>query len=69
MYPEEMSNVRRPETSFLWFTSPWKTFKFIIWKKMKWILIGLLIFIIIGLLIVLFIYAIPPLLARKMVGV
>nr|CAH8853864.1 unnamed protein product [Trichobilharzia regenti] len=60
---------KRPETSFLWFTSPWKTFKFIIWKKMKWILIGLLIAVILGLLVVLFIYALPPLLARKMVGV
>ncbi|THD28228.1 Myoferlin [Fasciola hepatica] len=59
----------RPETSFLWFTSPWKTFKFIIWKKCKWIFIGILIAVLLGLLIALFIYAIPQLLARKMVGV
>ncbi|CAH8549866.1 unnamed protein product [Schistosoma intercalatum] len=64
-----LEQPKRPETSFLWFTSPWKTFKFIIWKKMKWVIIALLIILIIGLLIVLFVYAIPPLLARKMVGV
>ncbi|KAF8567711.1 hypothetical protein P879_09042 [Paragonimus westermani] len=60
---------KRPETSFLWITSPWKTFKFIIWKRCKWVFIGIIIAILLGLLIALFIYAIPKLLARKMIGV
>ncbi|KAA0200949.1 Dysferlin limb girdle muscular dystrophy 2B (autosomal recessive) [Fasciolopsis buskii] len=59
----------RPETSFFWLTSPWKTFKFIVWKRCKWILIGLLVAILLGLLIALFIYAMPGLLARKIVNV
>ncbi|TGZ59558.1 hypothetical protein CRM22_009034 [Opisthorchis felineus] len=59
----------RPATSFLWITSPWKSFKYIIWKNCKWVFIGILIAILVGLLLALFIYAIPQLLARKMVGV
>ncbi|TPP67093.1 Myoferlin [Fasciola gigantica] len=59
----------RPETSFFWLSSPWKTFKFIVWKRCKWILIGLLVAILLGLLIALFIYAMPGLLARKIINV
>ncbi|PAA77701.1 hypothetical protein BOX15_Mlig001839g4 [Macrostomum lignano] len=60
---------KRPETSFLWFTSPWKTFKYIVWKNFKWYIIGALLTVVFGLLLVLFIYAIPGLTARRMVGV
>ncbi|CAL8071098.1 unnamed protein product [Calicophoron daubneyi] len=60
---------KRPETSFFWLTSPWKTFKFIIWKRCKWVILGILLAVIFGLLIALFIYAMPHLLARKLVGV
>ncbi|CAF1502046.1 unnamed protein product, partial [Adineta steineri] len=31
---------QRPETSFLWFQSPFRTFKNIIWRKSKWYIIG-----------------------------
>ncbi|KAL3317879.1 hypothetical protein Ciccas_003456 [Cichlidogyrus casuarinus] len=50
---------KRPETSFFWFTSPWKTFKFIIWKKFKKIFIITLVVLLLGLLLVLFIYSVP----------
>ncbi|KAK3095803.1 hypothetical protein FSP39_019399 [Pinctada imbricata] len=50
---------KRPETSFLWFTSPWKTFRYIIWRNYKWyFIIGLLLLLLI-LLIFLFIYSFP----------
>uniref|UniRef100_A0A4W3KE42 Myoferlin like n=1 Tax=Callorhinchus milii TaxID=7868 RepID=A0A4W3KE42_CALMI len=35
----------RPATSFLWFTSPCKTMKYIIWRRFKWVFIGLIILI------------------------
>uniref|UniRef100_A0A673FUB1 Myoferlin-like n=1 Tax=Sinocyclocheilus rhinocerous TaxID=307959 RepID=A0A673FUB1_9TELE len=35
----------RPDTSFLWFTNPCKTMKFIIWRRYKWLFIGLIILI------------------------
>jgi len=56
---------QRPETSFLWFTSPWKTFKHIVWKRYKWwFIIGVLLILLI-LFIALFIYYTPEVLLRK----
>ncbi|XP_066267637.1 myoferlin-like, partial [Branchiostoma lanceolatum] len=36
----------RPDTSFLWFTSPLRTLKFIVWKYHKWTIIRLLLLIV-----------------------
>ena len=49
----------RPATSFLWFTSPFKTLKYLIWRRYKWIILLLLILIIVALLIGIFIYSMP----------
>ena len=49
----------RPATSFLWFTSPWKTFKFIIWKYYKWHIIGTIVVILLIVVIVIFVYTAP----------
>lgn len=49
----------RPETSFLWFTSPFKTLRYIIWANYKWYFIIALIVIFLLLLIFLFIYSFP----------
>lgn len=64
-----LDKPNRPPTSFFWFTSPFKTCKFIICKRFKCILITVVCVFLAVLLIALFIYAIPQLLARKMVGV
>uniref|UniRef100_A0A8C1J6F1 Myoferlin like n=1 Tax=Cyprinus carpio TaxID=7962 RepID=A0A8C1J6F1_CYPCA len=37
----------RPDTSFLWFTNPCKTMKFIIWRRYKWLFIGLIFLILV----------------------
>ena len=60
---------KRPETSFLWFTSPWKTFKHIIWRRYKWWFIIGLILIFFIIFILLFIYYMPELIGRKIFGV
>uniref|UniRef100_S4RAM3 C2 domain-containing protein n=1 Tax=Petromyzon marinus TaxID=7757 RepID=S4RAM3_PETMA len=49
----------RPETSFLWFTSPLKTFKYIIWRRYKWIFIGLLILLFVVLFLAILFYSLP----------
>ena len=63
---------RRPETSFFWFTSPWKTFKHIVWKRFKkYFITGLIIFLI-GLFLFLFFYNLPvssAILGREWCGV
>ncbi|XP_038071057.1 myoferlin-like isoform X3 [Patiria miniata] len=56
---------KRPETSFLWFTSPWKTLKFIIWNNYKWYIIGFFVAIIIIAFVVLFIYSVPGVTVKK----
>lgn len=36
----------RPKTSFLWFTSPWKTLRYVIWRNFKWhIILGVMLVI------------------------
>ena len=46
---------RRPDTSFNWFTNPWKVFKVLIWRRYKWhILIGLLLILLIVFAVLMF---------------
>lgn len=51
--------ARRPDTSFLWFTSPWKTCRFIVWRHYKWYFITAVVLIFLVIFLILFIYAIP----------
>ena len=54
-----LEEPNRPATSFLWFTSPLKTFKHIIWKHYKWHIIGTIVIILLVILLVIFIYTAP----------
>uniref|UniRef100_A0A452I0A2 C2 domain-containing protein n=1 Tax=Gopherus agassizii TaxID=38772 RepID=A0A452I0A2_9SAUR len=49
----------RPETSFLWFTNPCKTMKFIVWRRFKWIFIGIIILLIVLLFLAILLYSLP----------
>ncbi|XP_055986386.1 myoferlin isoform X2 [Sorex fumeus] len=57
----------RPETSFLWFTNPCKTMKFIVWRRFKWVIIGLLILFILLLFVAVLLYSLPNYLSMKIV--
>ncbi|XP_013387948.1 myoferlin-like [Lingula anatina] len=59
----------RPETSFLWFASPWKTLRYIVWRNYKWYIIGGLLLILLLVLVILFIYSIPGVSVEKIFGV
>ncbi|XP_061186440.1 myoferlin-like isoform X8 [Saccostrea echinata] len=59
---------KRPETSFLWFTSPWKTMRYIIWRNYKWYIIGFFLLILLLLLIFLFLYSFPGEVSQKIVN-
>ncbi|KAK3589425.1 hypothetical protein CHS0354_020754 [Potamilus streckersoni] len=54
-----LEKPNRPETSFLWFTSPFKTLRYIIWRNYKWYFIIALLILLLLLLIFLFIYSFP----------
>lgn len=57
----------RPETSFLWFTNPCKTMRFIVWRRFKWVIIGLLILLVLLLFLAVLLYSLPNYLSMKIV--
>ncbi|XP_065071964.1 myoferlin-like isoform X2 [Rhopilema esculentum] len=61
----KLDEPNRPATSFFWFSSPWKTLKFILWRRYKWYIIGFLIFIILLLFVVLLLYSMPGYTVKK----
>uniref|UniRef100_A0A8C3IJY9 Dysferlin n=1 Tax=Chrysemys picta bellii TaxID=8478 RepID=A0A8C3IJY9_CHRPI len=64
----KLEDPKRPETSFLWFTSPYKTMKYILWRRFKWVfLIAVVVFILL-LFIGIFIYAFPYWGAEKLIS-
>uniref|UniRef100_A0A7N6BP04 C2 domain-containing protein n=1 Tax=Anabas testudineus TaxID=64144 RepID=A0A7N6BP04_ANATE len=63
-----LEEPRRPETSFLWFSSPYKTLKFILWRRFKWVIILFIILFFIFLFLGVFLYSFPNYAAMKLVG-
>uniref|UniRef100_A0A8D2Q8W8 Dysferlin n=1 Tax=Varanus komodoensis TaxID=61221 RepID=A0A8D2Q8W8_VARKO len=54
-----LEDPKRPETSFLWFTSPYKTLKYILWRRFKWLFLVFLLLFVLLLFLGIFIYAFP----------
>lgn len=63
----KLEDPKRPETSFLWFTSPYKTMKYILWRRFKWAILIFLIVFILVLLLGVFLYSFPNYAAMKLV--
>ncbi|XP_053548396.1 myoferlin isoform X2 [Bombina bombina] len=57
----------RPDTSFLWFTNPCKTMKFIVWRRFKWIFIGIILLLLVLLFLGVFLYSLPSYISMKIV--
>lgn len=57
--PQALEMPDRPVTSFLWFTSPLLTLRYIIWKNHKWLIIKVVALILVALFILLIIYQLP----------
>uniref|UniRef100_A0A8D0UW43 Dysferlin n=1 Tax=Sus scrofa TaxID=9823 RepID=A0A8D0UW43_PIG len=55
----KLEDPRRPDTSFLWFTSPYKTMKFILWRRFRCAIILFIILFILLLFLGIFVYAFP----------
>uniref|UniRef100_H2ZHS9 C2 domain-containing protein n=1 Tax=Ciona savignyi TaxID=51511 RepID=H2ZHS9_CIOSA len=64
MHPK-LDKPNRPATSFAWFSSPFKSLRYIIWRKYKWIILGLLAFALFLTFFVMFIYSFPHLFSTK----
>ncbi|XP_030635858.1 dysferlin isoform X2 [Chanos chanos] len=63
-----LDEPQRPETSFFWFSSPYKTWKYIVWRRFKWVILGLIVLFFILLFLGVFLYSFPNYAAMKMVG-
>ncbi|XP_075884185.1 dysferlin isoform X1 [Nelusetta ayraudi] len=63
-----LEEPKRPETSFLWFSSPYKTLRYILWRRFKWAIILFIILFFIVLFLGVFLYSFPNYAAMKMVG-
>ncbi|EPY87379.1 dysferlin isoform 14 [Camelus ferus] len=63
----KLEDPRRPDTSFLWFTSPYKTMKFILWRRFRWAIILFIILFVLLLFLGIFVYAFPNYAAMKLV--
>uniref|UniRef100_A0A8B9PQK7 Dysferlin n=1 Tax=Apteryx owenii TaxID=8824 RepID=A0A8B9PQK7_APTOW len=55
----KLEDPKRPETSFLWFTSPYKTLKYILWRRYKWVVILAIVLFVLLLFLGIFVYAFP----------
>ncbi|XP_041670958.1 myoferlin-like isoform X3 [Cheilinus undulatus] len=58
---------KRPDTSFLWFTNPCKTMKFIVWRRYRCLFITLIILIIVILFLAILLYSLPNYISMKIV--
>ena len=57
--PQQLEEPDRPQTSFLWFTSPLRSLRFVIWKNYKWIIIKIAIGVLIAIFFLIFLYQLP----------
>ncbi|KAK7910021.1 hypothetical protein WMY93_014705 [Mugilogobius chulae] len=63
-----LQEPHRPETSFLWFSSPYKTLKFIVWRRFKWLILLFFLLFLLFLFLGVFLYAFPNYAAMKLVS-
>ncbi|KAJ3585515.1 hypothetical protein NHX12_014234 [Muraenolepis orangiensis] len=63
-----LTEPQRPETSFLWFSSPYRTLRFILWTRFKWFILLFIVLFLIFLFFGVFLYSFPNYAAMKMVG-
>lgn len=59
----------RPATSFAWFSSPFKSLRYILWRRYKWKIIKFLVICLLLAMVVLFFYAMPGYTMKKIIGV
>ncbi|XP_042241541.1 myoferlin-like isoform X2 [Homarus americanus] len=65
----KLPEPNRPATSFLWITSPWKSFRHVIWKNYKWYCITLVVLVLLFLFLFLFLYSLPGATIDYLIGV
>jgi len=64
-----LEEPNRPATSFLWFTSPWKSFKHVVWRNYKWHIITAVVLFFLFLFAFLVLYSLPGATVDYLIGV
>ncbi|KAK7086142.1 hypothetical protein SK128_016539 [Halocaridina rubra] len=65
----KLPEPNRPATSFLWITSPWKSFRHVIWRNYKWYCITLVVIVLFLLFLLLLLYSLPGATIDYLIGV
>lgn len=66
--PAPLPEPNRPETSFLWFTQPWQTFRLILWRNHWKKIIIFIIVIVLVITLVIFLVQLPSFIFQKILG-
>jgi hypothetical protein len=66
--PEALVAPNRPDTSFTWFLSPWKTFRYVVWRNFKGDIIKVTLLALLSLFLILFVYSLPGYTANKLIN-
>lgn len=63
--PDALPEPKRPEDSFLWFMSPFRTFRYVVWKNHKCFIIQLILLTFLFIFILIFIFQLPSSIVQK----
>uniref|UniRef100_UPI003AAC01DE otoferlin-like isoform X1 n=1 Tax=Centroberyx gerrardi TaxID=166262 RepID=UPI003AAC01DE len=66
--PEPLEKPNRPDTSLLWFLTPFKAIKHLICNQYKWLAIKIVTVLLLLAIVALFLYSMPGYMVKKMMG-
>eukprot|EP00064_Thunnus_orientalis_P012952 superscaffoldBa00002049_g12988 len=66
--PEPLEKPNRPDTSLLWFLTPFKAIKHLVCNQYKWLAIKIVTALLLLAMLVLFLYSMPGYMVKKMLG-
>uniref|UniRef100_A0A665X9R8 Otoferlin n=1 Tax=Echeneis naucrates TaxID=173247 RepID=A0A665X9R8_ECHNA len=66
--PEPLEKPNRPDTSLLWFLTPFKAVKHLVCNQYKWLAIKIVTAVLLLAMLVLFLYSMPGYMVKKMLG-
>ncbi|CAJ1074494.1 Hypothetical predicted protein [Xyrichtys novacula] len=67
--PEPLEKPNRPDTSLLWFLTPFKAIKHLVCNQYKWLAIKIVTALLLLAMLALFLYSMPGYMVKKMLGV
>uniref|UniRef100_A0A3Q3K9H7 Otoferlin n=1 Tax=Monopterus albus TaxID=43700 RepID=A0A3Q3K9H7_MONAL len=66
--PEPLEKPNRPDTSLLWFLTPFKAIKHLVCNQYKWLFIKIVTALLLLAMLALFLYSMPGYMVKKMLG-